>query len=428
MEGKYWNAKVQSASGEELKKLQLKLLKWQLKRVYRESKFYREKFKEAKVDPSQIKSVQDMVKIPFTTRKELEDNSADILAVSPSKLAAVRMTTGTTGKPLTVFHSRKDVEIVAEATARKLTFHSVTSKDVVQVTASYGLWQGAWSMHSGAEKIGACIIPVGSGNTERQIRIIKQFGSTVLYGVTNYHFRIAEVARQFGVDLGSSSLRVGICVAEKPTKSQIKLLKKEFGYEVVASDYGATEFPGFSVHCCKDRDSHHVWADYHLVEAVDPETLEVVGEGERGELVVTTLQREAFPLVRYRSNDATCFGGFEKCGCGMSHPKVGVDIDRVDYMMKVRGTPVFPSRFEFILGEFSELTGRNQVILDKRTPRQSVTLKAEMVKELPKATQDFLVGKIRLEVKNRVGITVDEVVLVPFGAFDEKFRKTIIIA
>lgn len=427
MEGKYWNKKIQSASGEELKESQLKLLRWQLKRVTRESRFYRNKFKEAKVDPSSIKSVQDLARVPFTTRRELEENSKDILAVSPSELAALRMTTGTTGKPLTVFHSRKDLEIVAEATARKLTFHSVTSVDVVQVAASYGLWQGAWSVHSGAERIGACIIPVGSGNTERQIRIIKQFGTTVLYGVTNFHFRIAEVARQFGEDLCSSSLRVGICVAEKPTKPQIELLKKEFGYEVVASDYGATEFPGYSVHCCKDRDSHHVWADYHLVEAVDPETLEVVGDGERGELVVTTLQREAFPLIRYRSNDVTSLAGFEECECGMSHPKVGVDIDRVDYMTKIRGTPVFPSRFEFILGEFPELTGKNQVVLDKRTPRQNVTLRAEMVEELPRATRDFLVTKIRLEVKNRIGITVDEIVLVPFGAFEEKLEKTVII-
>jgi phenylacetate-CoA ligase len=427
LEGDFWNKKIQSASSEELKQLQLKLLKQQLRRVYRSSKFYRRKFREAKVDPSQIKSLADICKVPFTSRKELEEYPWDVLAVPSSELAAVRMTTGTTGKPLTVFHSAKDLDVVAEATARKLAFHGVTSEDVVQVTASYGLWQGAWSVHSGAERIGACVIPVGPGNTERQIRIIKQFNTTVLYGVTNFHFRIAEVARQFGEDLSSSFLRVGVCVAEKPTKTQVEILKKDFGYEVVASDYGATEFPGYSVHCCKDRDFHHVWADYHLVECVDPESLEAVGEGERGELVVTTLQREAFPLIRYRSNDVTSLLGFDVCECGMSHPKVGVDIDRVDYMTKVRGTPVFPSRFEFILGEFPELSGKNQLVLDKRTPRQFVTLRAELVEELPKATQDFLVGKIRLEVKNRVGISVDEVELLPFGSFEAKEKKIVII-
>lgn len=428
LEGAFWNKRIQSASEEKLKKLQLKLLKAQLRRVYRNSQFYKSKFRQAKLDPSQIRSLQDITKIPFTTREELENNFSKILTVSPSKVAALRMTTGTTGTPLTIAHNAKDLENVAEASARKLTYHGVTFRDVVQVTASYGLWQGAWSVHSGAEKIGACIIPVGAGNTERQIRIIKQFNTTVLYGATNYHFRIAEVARQLGADLRSSSLRVGICVAEKPTKPQIDMLRREFGYETVAIDYGATEFPGFSVHCMEDSNSHHIWADYHLVEAVDPAKHETIDEGERGELVVTTLQREAFPLIRYLSRDVTNLVGFGKCGCGMSHPKVGIDIDRVDYMTKIRGTPVFPSRIEFILGEFSELTGKNQIILDKRTPRQNVTLKVEKKGELQKAVKNSLKTKIRLEIKNRIGITIDEIVLVPFGTFEQKFKKSVVIA
>lgn len=408
--------------------MQLKLLKAQLTRVYKNSRFYRNKFKKAKVDPSEIRSLQDLAKIPFTTRKELENNFAELLAVPASSVSTLRMTTGTMGKPLTIAHSRRDVEDVAEASARKLTYHGVTSEDVVQVTASYGLWQGAWSVHSGVERIGACVIPVGSGNTERQIRIAKQFKTTVLYGVTNYHFRIAEVARQFGEDLSCFSLRLGICVAEKPTQSQVDTLKREFGYEEVAIDYGATEFPGFSVHCMKDLGAHHVWADYHLVEAVDPATREVLGEGERGELVVTTLQREAFPLIRYLSRDVTVHHGFERCDCGMSHPKVGVDIDRVDFMAKVRGTPVFPSRIEFILGEFPELTGKNQLILDKRTPKQSVALKVERKEEIAERMEESLRAKIRFEIKNRIGITVDEIVFVPSGSFEQKFKKSVVIA
>jgi len=427
LEGIFWNNKIQSASDKELEKLQLKLLKAQLRRVYKNSRFYRNKFKQAKVDLSQIRSLQDIKKIPFTTREELENNFAEILSPSPSKIATIRMTTGTMGTPLTIAHNKKDVENIAEASARKLTYHGVTCRDVVQITASYGLWQGAWSVHSGAEEIGACIIPTGSGNTERQIRIIKQFNTTVLYGVTNYHFRIAEVAKQLGEDLCSSSLRVGICVAEKPTKSQIAMLESQFGYETVAIDYGATEFPGFSVHCMKDQSSHHVWADYHLVEAVDPITYECVADGERGELVVTTLQREAFPLIRYLSRDITELVGFELCDCGMSHPKVGINIDRVDYMAKIRGTPVFPSRIEFILGEFPELTGKNQLILDKRTPKQNVTLKVEKKEELPLSVQNLLKAKIRLEIKNRIGITIDEIILVPFGIFEHKFKRSIVI-
>jgi phenylacetate-CoA ligase len=423
----FWNRKIQGASAEELRGLQLRLLKGQVKRVYENSVFYRRKFKEAGVKPTQIKSLDDIVKLPLTSREELEGNFHDVLAVPMSKVATIRMTSGTTGRPLRVAHSKRDVEMVAEASARKLTYHGVTSKDVVQVTASYGLWQGAWSVHWGAERIGACVIPIGPGDTERQILMIKQLGTTVLYGVTNYHFRILEVAKALGEDLRNYNLRVGICVAEKPTKEQISMLEKGFGYEKVAIDYGATEFPGFSAHCEEDRGFHHVWADFYLVEVVDPETHEPLGEGERGELVITSLQREAFPLIRYLSRDITGYVGFEKCACGMAHPKVGIDIDREDFMVKIRGITVFPGHIEFILGKFSELTGKCQIIADKRTPKHEATLKVEANEVLSEVMQKSIREEIVEEIRNRVGVTFNEVVFVPNGTFEGKFRKTIVI-
>jgi phenylacetate-CoA ligase len=423
----FWNKKIQEASSEELRKLQLKLLKKQVKRVYENSAFYRRKFKEAGVKPSQIRNLGDIAKLPFTSREELEANFHEVLAVPFSDVATIRMTSGTTGRPLRIAHTQRDVEIVAEASARKLTYHGVTKGDVVQVTASYGLWQGAWSVHWGAEKIGACIIPIGPGDTERQILMIKQLGTTVLYGVTNYHFRILEVAKALGEDLRNYSLRIGICVAEKPSKEQISQLEKGFGYEKVAIDYGATEFPGFSVHCEEEKDFHHVWADFYLVEVVDPETHELLGEGARGELVITSLQREAFPLIRYLSRDITDYAGFEKCSCGMSHPKVGVDIDRADFMAKIRGVIVFPGHVEAMLGKFSELTGRYQIIVDKRTPKQEASLKVETNKVLSGALQKSIKEKLIEEVKSRVGVTFNEVIFVPNGTFEGKFRKTVVI-
>ncbi|MDH5482939.1 MAG: AMP-binding protein [Candidatus Bathyarchaeota archaeon] len=421
-----WNRKVQLASSEELKKLQLKLLRKQINRVYERSKFYRVKFKEAKLKPTMVKSLDDVKRLPLTSREELEENYHDILAVPLSEVATIRLTSGTTGRPLKIAHTRRDVEMVSEASARKLTYHGVTSRDVVQVTASYGLWQGAWSVHWGAEKIGACVIPVGPGDTERQILLIKQFGTTVLYGVTNYHLRILEVAKALGEDLSKYNLKLGICVAEKPSKSQIRILEKEFGYQKVAIDYGATEFPGFSVHC-EEEDSHHVWGDYYLVEVVDPETHEPLGDGGRGELVITSLQREAFPLIRYLSRDVTNYFGFHKCKCGMAHPKVGVDIDREDFMTKIRGVAVFPGHVEFILSIFPELTGRCQIIADKRTPKHEATLKVEVSGDPSMALQKSLRGKIVDEVKNRVGITFNEVIFVPVGTFEGKFKKAIVI-
>lgn len=423
----FWNKKIQGASAEELRKLQLRLLKRQVKRVYENSVFYRRKFKDAGVRPSQIRRLEDVTRLPFTSREELEANFHEVLAVPMQDVATVRMTSGTTGRPLRVAHTKRDVEMVAEASARKLTYHGVTKGDVVQVTASYGLWQGAWSVHWGAEKIGACIIPIGPGDTERQILMIKQLGTTVLYGVTNYHFRILEVAKALGEDLRNYNLRIGICVAEKPNEDQISMLEKGFGYEKVAIDYGATEFPGFSVHCEEERDFHHVWGDFYLIEAVDPETHELLGEGERGELVITSLQREAFPLMRYLSRDITNYAGFEKCACGMSHPKIGVDIDRADFMAKIRGVIVFPGHVEAILGMFPELTGKCQIIVDKRTPKQEATLKVEMGKNVSEALRKSVKERLIEEVKNRVGVTFNEVVFVPSGTFEGKFRKTLVI-
>lgn len=426
MPGLFWNKKLETAPIDELQRLQKKLLRRQVERAYENSRFYRTKFKAHGVHPSRIRDLKDLEKIPFTTREELEYNFDGILSVPMSEVATIRQTSGTTGDPLTIAHSRRDLNLVADAYARKLMYHGVTSKDVVQVTATYGLWQGAWSVHSGAERIGACVLSVSSGNTEKQIRLIKRFGTTVLYGVTNYHFRIGEVAKQLGVDLRDSCLRLGICVAEKPTKQQQERLIEDLGYESVMIDYGGTEFPGFSVHCRTNPEFHHVWSDYYLVETVDPETRESV-QGERGELVITSLQREAFPLIRYLSRDITELIGFEKCDCGLTHPKIGINIDRSDFMIKIKGTPVFPSAFELALEKFAELSGRSQIIVNKRAPKQETILKAEMMGKLSEMSQDLLKNQIRREIKSNIGITLDEIRFVASGVFKDKMKKLMVI-
>jgi len=425
MTGIFWNEPIQGASAEDLKKLQLKLLQNQVQRVYEKSSFYRGKFEKAGFKPSRIRSLEDLSKIPLTTREELEQNFYNVLAVPRSEVATIRLSSGTTGHPLRIAHSKKDIDMIAEASARRLVYHGVTKRDVVQITSAYGLWQGAWSMHWGAEKIGACVIPIGPADTERQILIIKQFGTTVLYAATNYHFRMLEVAKALGEDLSKYSLTTAICVAEKPTKTQIATLKKEAGYKRVVIDYGATEFPGFSVNCSENEDVHHIWADYYLVEVVDPETHEPLNEGEKGEVVITSLQREAFPLVRYLSRDVTKYIGFEECECGMSHPKIGADIDREDFMTKIRGVTVFPSHVEFLLQRFADLTGKCQIIVDKRTPKQEITLRVETGRDFSQTAEKALKEEIVAEVKNRVGISINEVMFIPLGQLEDKFKKVI---
>jgi phenylacetate-CoA ligase len=426
MTGIFWNRKIQELSAEDLKSLQLRLLKQQLHRVFENSSFYRKKFKKAGLNPSDIKSLKDVTRIPLTTREELEQNYRDVLAVPYYALSTIRLSSGTTGHPLRIAHTKGDVDMIAEASARRLAYHGVTNEDVIQITSAYGLWQGAWSMHWGAEKIGSCVIPVGPADTERQILLIKQFGTTVLYAATNYHFRILEVAKALGDDLSKYNLKTAFCVAEKPTGAQIAALKKECGYKKIVIDYGATEFPGFSVNCAENQGVHHVWGDYYLVEVVDPETHEPLNEGEKGELVITTLQREAFPLIRYLSRDVTTYYGLEKCTCGMSHPKISADIDRKDFMTKIRGVTVFPSHVEFLLSGFAELTGKCQIIVDKRTPKHETTLRAEVVNSISSVLEKALKKEIIGEIKNRVGITFSEVVFVPSGQLAGKYKKVIV--
>jgi phenylacetate-CoA ligase len=394
--------------------------------VYEKSRFYRRKFEKAGFEPTEIKSLKDITKIPLTTREELEQNFLDILTVPYSEVATIRLSSGATGHPLRVAFTKKDIDMISEASARRLAYHGITNKDVIQITSAYGLWQGAWSMHWGAERVGICVIPVGPADSERQILLIKQFGTTVLYAATNYHFRILEVAKALGEDLSKYKLSTAICVAEKPTQAQKATLKKECGYNKVISDYGATEFPGFSVNCSRDENAHHVWADYYLVEVVNPETHEPVDEGEKGELAITSLQREAFPLVRYLSRDITTYFGFEKCECGMAHPKISADIDREDFMTKIRGVTVFPSHVEFLLSNFAGLTGKCQIIVDKRTPKHDTTLMVETNNNLGRTAERLLKEEIVAEIKNRVGISLNEISFIPKGKLESKFKKVVV--
>jgi phenylacetate-CoA ligase len=410
---------------EDLLAFQFDLLKKQIKRVYEESRFYRNKFIQAGLHPNDIQQLSDIPKIPLTDREELEKNFENILAVPQNEISTIRMSSGTTGSPLKIAHTIQDLDMIANASARRLTYQGITKNDVIQITSAYGLWQGAWSMHWGAERVGACILPVGPAETERQILLIKQFGTTVLYGATNYHLRIMEVAKSMGEDLKTYKLKLAFCVAEKPSKSQIEALKRECGYQRVISDYGATEFPGFSVNCFSNGEAHHIWPDYYFVEIVDPKTHEPKKEGRKGELVITSLKRQAFPLIRYLSRDLTEFYGYRKCECGLFTQTISANIDREDSMIKIRGVTVFPSHLESLLTLYPQLTGRCQIIVDKRTPQHDVSLKVEVFGAVPSSEVQLLRSRIVTEVKSRVGIGINNIEFVTQGVLENKFKKAV---
>lgn len=409
------------------KNVQLDLLQKQIRRVYQNSNFYRDMFVKAGVTPDDIKSIEDISKLPFLTREEIQSNFDTFLSVPYDQILAIIQTSGTTqGSPLTMAHTKNDIAMVADAKRKELNLYGVTDKDVAQVTLPYGLWQGAWSTHWGLNEIGACIMATGSGETERQIDLMKRFGTTVVFATPNYHLRLAEVFKQSNVkDL---SLRTAVCVAGRLSRQQIELLKEEMGYENVFIDYGATEFPGFCTQCPVDQETHHVWSDNYLVEVVDPETLQPLPEGSRGELVLTSLRKEATPLIRYLTRDITTLHPNDgKCACGLTHVKIDANICRKDFMVKVRGVPFFPGQIERFVENIPGLTGNVQIVVDKRHPSEEVTLNIERNDHLRDEMSDIVKTKIIKYMKSFVGIKVNNLIFVDNFTFGDKFKKSIVI-
>ena len=406
--------------------LQLELLKCQLKRIYKESKFYREKFKKACVSPDALKSLNDIKKFPFLTREEIQEHFCDILSVPPSKLLMTIQTSGTTaGNPLTMAHTKKDIEMIAETKAKEFKLYGISKYDVAQVALPYGLWQGAWSTHWGLNKIGTQIVPTGAGKTERQIQIMRHFGITVLFATPNYLLRIAQVFSDMRMKKNSLCLRIAVCVAGKLTGIHSKLIKDILGVKKIFIDYGATEFPAFCAQCPVHLKYHHIWPDNYLVEIVDPDTLTPLPEGSKGELVVTSLKKEALPLIRYLSRDITRYTSPSQCACGLDLPKIDADIDRKDFMIKVRGLPLFPGQVEKLIEGTPGLTGRLQIVVDKRIPRETLSINLERDRHSFVAAQ--VENKIREYISKYIGIKVNTINFVPEGTFADKFRKTIVL-
>ncbi|MFO0795390.1 MAG: AMP-binding protein [Candidatus Brocadiaceae bacterium] len=409
--------------------LQFELLKKQIQRVFHKSKFYRDKFSRTMVTPDDIKSIEDIHKLPFTTREELQNNFDHILSVSSDEIKMFIQTSGTTsGSPLTLAHTKNDINMIAESKKRELSLYGVTRQDVAQVTLPYGLWQGAWSTHWGLEEIGSCIIAIGPGDTERQLNLMRKFGTTVLFATPNYHLRIAEILKKTQVNKNDLSLRVGVSVAGKLSNQQIDMLKQEMGYESVYIDYGATEFPGFCTQCPANAESHHIWSDNYFVEIVDPETHQPLPEGTRGELVITSLRKEATPLIRYLSRDiSTLYHSNVECECGLTHPKIDADICREDFMVKIRGATLFPGQIERLVEEIFGVTSNVQIVVDRRQPSEILTLNIEANNCLSEATTEDIKGKILRYTKTFTGISVNKINFVPVGTFGNKYQKSVVI-
>lgn len=352
---------------DELKALQFFRLKKQIRRVYEYVEPYRKKMDEAGIKPEDIKSLEDVRYLPFTTKDDFRENYPyGLFAVPMEEIVRIHSSSGTTGKPTVVGYTKRDLDTWSSLTARVLAAGGVKAKDVVQIAFGYGLFTGGFGLHYGAEKIGASVIPVSSGQTKRQLMIMRDYGTTAIVCTPSYALHIAEVMEETGISPDELSLRVGLFGAEPWTESMRQEIEKRLGIDAT-DNYGLSEVmgPGVSGECIEAKSGLHVFEDHFLVEVINPETGEVLPEGEWGELVITTLTKEGLPLIRYRTRDITKLY-YEECPCGRTFIKMTKPSGRTDDMIIVRGVNIFPSQVEEALLEIEGVAPHFQIVIDRK--------------------------------------------------------------
>jgi len=405
----YWNKKFETATTDELRKHQLQLLKEKVKFCYDNTAFYRNRLKSAGISPSDIKTLEDARKIPFTVKDDLRDNYPfGMVAVHLDTIVEIHASSGTTGNPIVGAYTTNDMDVWAELMARSLYATGVRRQDVIHNAYGYGLFTGGLGFHYGAQKIGSTIIPVSGGMTQRQIKLMKDLGSTVLCCTPSYAIYLAEAMNKEGVDPRKDlKLKIGNFGAE-PWSERIRE-RIENDLEIEAFDiYGLTELcgPGVSVEC-NEHNGLHIWEDHFLVETIDPKTGDVLPAGEEGELVFTPLTKTGLPLLRFRTRDISVIET-EKCDCGRTHSRMMRIRGRSDDMLIIRGVNVFPSQIEYVIMGFQELAAQYQIILDRPEALDVFTIKAELTEQTSKSTQEevnVLKRRIKQKVNNITGLS-----------------------
>ncbi len=360
-----WEPQFETLGRAEMRHLQTERLRKVVERVYRQVPFYRAKFDEAGVKPDDIRHLEDIARLPFTIKNDLRDNYPyGMFAVPMKEIVRIHSSSGTTGIPTVVGYTQKDLENWSNIVGRFISAAGVTSEDIVQISFGYGLFTGGFGLHYGMERVGATVIPISSGNTERQIRIMKDFGTTAIVATPSYALHMAEVAQEMGYQPGSLKLRVGLFGSEPWSESMRQELQKAWG--VLATDnYGLSEVIGPGVsgeceYCC----GMHISEDHFIPEIIDPLTGDPKGPGEEGELVLTAVTKEALPIIRYRTRDITALN-YEKCQCGRTTVRMKKTLGRSDDMLIIRGVNVFPSQIESVLMTIEDVEPHYLLIVDR---------------------------------------------------------------
>lgn len=372
-----WNETKECMSRDELAELQSKRLVKVVNRVYHNVEFYRRRMQEAGIEPGDIRGIEDLPKLPYTTKNDLRDTYPFGLFAAPqSEIVRVHASSGTTGKATVVGYTRKDIDIWAECVARALTQAGITRGDTIQVAYGYGLFTGGLGAHYGAEHLGATVVPMSTGNTKKLTTMMKDFGVTAIACTPSYLLHIAETLEANG-DIPNIKLKAAICGAE-PWTEQMRLQIEEKLHIHAHDIYGLSEVMGPGVACdCEYHKGLHVYEDHFLPEIIDPKTLQPVGEGETGELVFTTLTKEGLPLIRYRTKDLTSID-YSKCECGRTLARISRFKGRSDDMLIIRGVNVFPSQVEAALLEMSGTTPHYLMIVDRVNNLDTLEVQVEV--------------------------------------------------
>lgn len=389
VESENWDAlpifdrKIECMDRADLEKLQLDKLQKQVAYTYENVEYYRKRMDEMNVKPDDIKCLDDVRKLPFTDKTALRDTFPfGMFAVDMDDIIELHASSGTTGKPIVVGYTHADMDVWSDCIARLVQMAGVVPGDVAQMAFGYGMFTGGFGLHYGLQKLGCTMIPAGSGNTERHIQMIEDYGTTVLIATPSYAMHICEVGEKLGYDWEKSTLRIGLFGGE-PCPPGLKAEIESRMHIICTDNYGLTEVmgPGVSGECLAHRFQQHIAEDHFLWEVVDPHTGEPVEEGEFGELVLTPLDKQGIPVLRYRTHDLTRVFK-EPCECGRTHARMDKVRSRSDDMLIIRGTNVFPSQIEDVLNGIEELTPHYHIVVETVNGMDSLTVETELRPEM----------------------------------------------
>jgi len=406
-----WDEEFETLPREALEALQLKRLAATAERVYATVPFYKKTFDEAGIRPGDIKSLKDLKRLPFTTKIDLRDNYPfGLFAVPMEQVVRIHASSGTTGKQTVVGYTRRDINTWAELMARSLAAAGAQKNDIIHNAYGYGLFTGGLGVHYGAEKLGASVIPISGGNSKRQIIIMQDFGSTVLTCTPSYALFLAETAEEMGVDIKKLKLKVGIFGAEPWSEKMRDEIERHLSIDAI-DIYGLSEVigPGVSIECIEAKRGLHIFEDHFIPEIINPRTGEVLPYGEKGELVFTTITKEAFPLIRYRTRDISVLYP-QPCKCGRTHVRMERVSGRSDDMLIIRGVNVFPSQIESVLMNVDGVEPHYLLTVDRQGNLDTLEVQVEVnEKGFSDEVKDLQVlgQRIEKDIKDLLGVTAE---------------------